>query len=177
MPVQSVDVRDGDPTIQADGQHRGLVVVTFTDGRIVERFVNAADADEWADKIANISARVQEEQSQQDAEEAVENDEEILADYKEATRNQQAVAYLRRAMEQGDPYIAYLKFSRFNDYRLSQGWNLNQVEAALASEGLTSEEWQDMRDRFQYLSNAARVTAMEAYQSVLAGDTWGESNR
>ena len=177
MGVQAVDVQDGDPVIKSSGEHVGAVFVTFTDGRVVKKVVRASDADDWADKIANVGAVVQQSQAEADAEEIVENDDEILADYKEATRNQQALAYLRRAMQTGDPHRAYLKMSRFNDYRLLRGWNLNQVESALAGEGLTPEEWQDMRDRFQYLSNNARVTAMEAYQGVLAGDTWGEDYR
>ena len=172
MPVQSVDVRDGDPTVQVTGEHRGTVTVTFTDGRVVDRSIRAPDADAWADKIANISALVQTQQSEADANDAVENDIEILNPHKEASLKQMAVAYLRRAQENPDPYQAYLKFSRFNDYRVNQGWNLNQVQAALVAEGLTEEEWTDMRDRYQYLSNAGRVTAMEAFQAVLAGDVW-----
>ncbi len=172
MPVQSVDVRDGDPTIQVTGEHRGTVTVTFTDGRVRDVSVRAPDADAWADKIANISAKAQSDQEDQDAAEAVEQDIEILNPHKEAGLPKMALAYLRRAQAEEDPYQAYLKFSRFNDYRVNQGWNLNQVQTQLASVGLTAEEWQDMRDRYQYLSNAGRVTAMEAYQSVVAGDTW-----
>lgn len=172
MPAISVDVRDGDPTIQASGEHRGTVAVTFDDGRVIERNVRAPNADAWADLIANILTRVQEQVQEADAQEAVENDVEILNPYKEASTAKMAVAYLRRAQETEDPYRAYLKFSRFNDFRVAQGWSLNQVVTNLMAAGLTEDEWTDMRARYQYLSNAARVTAMEAYQNVVAGDVW-----
>ena len=45
MPVQSVDVRDGDPTIQASGEHRGTVTVTFADGRVRDISVRAPDTE------------------------------------------------------------------------------------------------------------------------------------
>lgn len=59
MPITSIDVRDGDPTVQASGQHRGTVAATFDDGRIVERHIRAADADEWNDLVASMSAAMQ----------------------------------------------------------------------------------------------------------------------
>ena len=49
--------------------------------------------------------------------------------------------------------------------------------AGLADVGLTEDEWNEMKDRYVYLSQSARVTAMEAYQGVLAGDTWGAEFR
>jgi len=177
VPAISVAVRDGDPTVQASGEHRGMVSVTFSDGRVIERSVRAPSADAWADRIANIQSRVEEDIASSDAEEAVREDAEILEPYKEASLPQMALAYLRNAMRQGDPYVAYMRFSRFNDYRLAQGWNLDQVASVLAGVGLASEEWSDMKDRFQYLSNAARVTAMQAYQGVLEGDIWGQGER
>jgi len=177
MPAINVDVREGDPTVQASGEHRGLVAVTFSDGRVIERNVRAPTADAWADLIANIQSRVQEEIETADAVEAAAQDVEIINPYREASRAQMALAYLRSAMQIGDPYRAYLKFARFNDYRLAQGWSVNQVAENLAGVGLSQDEWSEMRDRFVYLSNASRVTAMQAYQGVLDGDTWGAEYR
>ena len=85
MPVQSVDVRDGDPTVQVTGEHRGTVTVTFTDGRVVDRSLRAPNADAWADLIANIAAKVQQQQSEADANDAVEQDQEIVTPNKEAS--------------------------------------------------------------------------------------------
>jgi hypothetical protein len=172
MPAVSVDVRDGDPTVEASGEHRGRVSVTFSDGRVIERNLRAPDADAWADRIANIQSTVQQEVEDQDANEAAETDVEILQPYKEASLPKMALAYLRLAQQTENPYRAYLKFSRFNDWRERNGWNLNQVAAQLSSVGLTEDDWTDMRARYLYLANPARVTAMEAYQNVLDGDEW-----
>jgi len=177
MPAISADVRDGDPTVQASGEHRGLVAVTFSDGRVIERNVRAPDADAWADLIANIQSRIEQDVSEADAAEAAAQDVEIINPYREASPAQMALAYLRSAMQIGDPYRAYLKFARFNDYRLAQGWAVSQVAANLAAVGLSEDEWSEMRGRFLYLSDPSRVTAMQAYQGVLDGDTWGAEYR
>jgi NACalpha-BTF3-like transcription factor len=176
MPIVNTEVAAGDPTIQASGQRRGKIIFTFDDGRIVERNVRAPDANAWANLLIDLVDEVEKRQQENDAEELSQEDVEIVA-HKQANIKQVALAFLRRAYSTGHPLTAYQKFSRFNDYRLAQGWNLNQVVAGLAEVGLTDEEWTDMRDRYQYLSNASRVTAMQAYQSVLDGDTWGAEYR
>lgn len=175
MAIINQTVIEG-PDIQASGAYRGTVEFEFDDGRKVTRRYNAADAQAWSEYLVDASQQVEQDQAEIDAKEFAEVDQEIMA-YKQANIKQVALRYLRRAYEIGDPYIAYLRFSRFNDYRLAQGWNLNQVVAGLTEVGLTDEEWTDLRDRYQYLSQSARVTAMEAYQGVLAGDTWGAEFR
>jgi len=175
MPITQTDIIDG-PNAQNDGSRRGTIRLTFADGRVFERRINAIDATEWANKLLDIVAEQEEKVAEDDATEASQEDVEIVA-VKEASREQVALAFLRTAMEIGDPYLAYLKLSRFNAYRNARGWNLNQVVAGLSSVGMTEDEWIDMKARFQYLSNTGRVTAMVAYNSVLAGDTWGETNR
>ena len=86
-----------------------------------------------------------------------------------------ALAYLRKAYSLTDPYQAYLKFDRFNNYRLSQGWSITQVVSGLTEVGLDQDEWSLMLSRYQYLSEPGRITAMIAYQAVLDGDTWVDS--
>lgn len=167
MPITDTNVIDG-PNVQADGQHRGTLEFTFGDGRVVTRNVRAPDAAAWANLAVDLATQVEAQQQEQDADEAVEANEEVLP-YKEASREQLALRYLRRAHADEDPYRAYLKFSRFNDWRLAQGYSLNQVTTALASVGLTEDEWTAMRDAYVWLSNAGRVTAMQAYQDVQAG--------
>lgn len=164
MPIVEVEVIDG-PNIQVDGQHRGTVEFIFDDGRVVQRSIRAADANSWANRLADLPQDVNESEQLKDANEAVESDEEV-ADYKQATAKQLAVAYLRKAVSQEDPYIAYLKFSRFNDYRINQGWSLQQVRTALMGVGLSEDEWNQMLAAYTWLSNAARVTAMQAYQDI-----------
>lgn len=175
MPITQTDIIDG-PNPQRGGAQRGTIRLTFDDGRAFERRINAIDAIEWSSKVLNIVAEQEAKVALDGAKEASKEDAEI-ATVKEASREQVALAFLRTAMEIGEPYLAYLKLNRFNDYRLDKGWSLNQVVAGLASVGLTEEEWVDMKARFQYLSNASRVTAMQDYNVVLAGDIWGEANR
>lgn len=176
MPIVSSEVVDG-PNIQADGSRRGTIEFILDDGRVITRTVRAPDAIAWANLLIDLPAEVELKVQQDDADEASNTDDEITA-VKQANIKQVALAYLRRAYSTGNPYAAYLKFSRFNDYRLSQGWNLNQIVTGLTEVGLTQDEWDNMLARYQYLSLAARVTAMEAYfGSVLPGDTWGEEFR
>ena len=165
MPIVSIDVRDGDPTIQANGQHRGTVAATFADGRIVERSLRAADADAWNDLIAGISAEIQAKQEVQDAEAGVSSDDEIVAGG-EASVEQRAVAYLRAAWGQELARDAYLLFDKFNDFRLARGWNLNQVQTGLMSAGLTVDEWDEMKAAYQYLAGAGRPAIMNDYQTI-----------
>ena len=175
MPIISSEVVDG-PNIQADESRRGTIEFTFDDGRIIRRNIRAKDALSWANLLIDLPAEVEAKAQIDDAEEASETDNEITT-VKQASIKQVALAYLRKAYSLGDPYLAYLKFARFNDYRLAQGWTLAQVVSGLTEVGLTQEEWGLMLARYQYLSEAGRVTAMVAYQSVLDGDTWGEEFR
>lgn len=167
MPVQSIDVRDGDPTQQASGQYRGTVDVTFVDGRVFTRNLSAPDLDSWNDMIANYTAIIEAQIAEADASSNVNPDEEIVQ-VGEGTVKQRAVAYLRDAWNQDNCRDAYLRFDKFNNYRLAQGWNLNQVVAGLAEAGLTQEEWDEMRDAYSYLNSAGRPAIMNDYQTIQA---------
>jgi len=166
MAVQTADVREGDPTVQENtGQHRGTVDVTFTDGRVLSINIRAADQDEWNDKVAAVQAEAQARMTQSDAEAAVNPDAEVQAD-KEATLADVAVAYLRRAWNQEQAYDAYLLFSRFNNYRLNQGWTLDQVQTNLQAAGLTVDEWDEMRTAYTYLNGAGRPAIMADNRTI-----------
>lgn len=165
MPIISIDVRDGDPTVQASGQHRGTVAATFSDGRIVERNIRAADLDAWNDKVAAISAEIQTQMEKRDAEDAVQTDTEVGAN-KEASIQQTAVAYLRVAWDTEQAYDAYLLFSRFNNFRNNQGWTLDQVASNLLAAGLEQEEWDEMKAAYLYLSGAGRPATMSDAKAI-----------
>ena len=175
MPITDTNVIDG-PNLQDSGIYRGTLEFIFDDGRVINRNVVAQDLSDWANLVVDMPAVVQTEEEERDADEASDIDQEISV-YKQAGIKRVALAFLRRAYRTSDPYKAFLKFSRFNDYRTDQGWSLDQVVTGLSDVGLTEEEWGDMKDRYVYLSQTARVTAMEAYQGVLAGDIWGDSHR
>ena len=170
MPIQSAELRPGDPTVEVTGEYRGVLDVTFTDGRVKTVSLRAPDEDEWSAKMLTIQAQVQAQMSRQDAQEAADVGGEILGAYKEASEQEQALAFMRAAYDEEDIYRAYLKFARFNDYRVRNGWSLTQVVTNLASVGLTADEWEEFKTFWQYASNTARVTAMEAYQGVVDGD-------
>lgn len=165
MPIVSSVAFNGEPTQQASGEWRGSARYTFDDGRTADRRITAPSAGEWANKMDAYESDVELSMQQRDAEEGVSVDAEIVAN-KQASIKQRAVAYLRAAMAEDDPYTAFLLLDRFNTYRLAQGWNLNQVQAGLAEAGLESKEWDTVRTAYQYLSNAGRVTAMQAVQDI-----------
>ena len=176
MPIVSSELRAGDPTITSTGKRSGTIDFTFADGRIITRNVRAQDATAWAQLLIDLPAQVEKDIEILDAQEVAETDN-AIASYKDAPIKRVALAYLRRAYSTGDPYRAYVKFERFNDYRVAQGWTVNQVVTNLAEVGLTDDEWTEMRDRYQYLSETGRVTSMVAFQAVLDGDTWGAEFR
>lgn len=169
MSVVRSEVIDG-PSMQATGQHRGTVEVEFSDGRIKRVPVRAADADAWANRIVDVGAESLVKLTNSDAEDGVSADTEIVK-RGFASKKLRAVAYLRRAMQQELAYDAFLLFDRFNDYRNAQGWNLNQVSGELAESGLTAEEWEKMKNVYQFLSGAGRPAIMSQTRDIQ--DQWG----
>lgn len=159
MPIISIDVRDGDPTIQASGEHRGSVAATFSDGRIVERNLRAADANAWNDLIAGISAKIEADQQKRDAEDAVDSESEVSAN-KEASIAQTALAYLRAAWQQEQAHDAYLLFARFANYVSNNGYTWNNVKTHLFAVGLEQEEWDKIKTAYTYLNGAGRPAIM-----------------
>jgi len=167
MPIASVDVRAGDPQVQASGEYRGVVDVTFTDERVVMIALWASSLDEWNDKVAAVYAEAQERMAESDAPESVDIAQAVDAKG-EADIKSVAVAYLRAAWNTQDVHEAYTLFTRFNTYRLAQGWSLTQVQAGLASAGLTVEEWDKMRTAYTYLNSAGRPAIMSDAKSIQA---------
>jgi len=165
MPVQSVDVRDGDPTIQASGQYRGTVDVTMTDGRVFTLNIRAASQDEWNDRVTAAAATIQAQVERRDAAEAVDPEQEVAAS-KEASIAQVAVAYLRGAWEEEQAYNAWLRFARFNNYVTNNGYTWENVQAHLFAAGLTQEEWDELKAAYQYLSGGGRPAIMADAKTI-----------
>lgn len=101
----------------------------------------------------------------QDAGEGIDADTDIAAN-KEATAQEKAVAYLRRAWQEEDAYKAYRLLDRFDIYRQAQGWPLNQVQSNLAAAGLTVDEWDSIKTAYQYLSGGTRPADMAAHAVI-----------
>lgn len=134
----------------------------------------AALAAEYAPVLAQHATKLAESFGESEAEAASDTNDIIAAtDYADITLV--AIHYLRKAYNTSDSLEAYKKFDKFNDFRVAQGWAINQVVAGLTDVGLTQEEWDLMYARYAYLSNAQRVTAMENYQLVMNGDIWSNS--
>jgi hypothetical protein len=169
MPITSTVVRDGDPTVQASGQHRGTIKSTFNDGRIVERNLRGADLADWDAKVAAAPAEIQEQMEVSDAGEAVSPDEPV-APNKEATIEQNAIAYLRDSWRSELASDAYLLFDRFNTYVTNSAYTWDDVHTHLISYGLTQEEWDQMKAAYNYLSGGTRPADMAAGQVIQ--DAW-----
>lgn len=141
-------------------------------GRVYTKSYNVENTADVNALLAQHAAEFQELISNRDAKEFVDQGSPITADYKEASIKLIALNFLRRALKKEDPYIAYLRFDRFNDYRLAQGWTINQVVTQLSSVGLTAEEWEKMKTRYQYLSTVENVDLMDNYQMFIQDDPY-----
>ena len=166
MPILSIDVRDGDPTVQASGQHRGTVTGTFDDGRIMERSIRAADLDAWNDKVAAMTLEMQAQMENRDAEDAVDPEAPVNAN-KEASQAQTCVAYIRQALNTEQAYDAYLLLDRINTYVVANtGWPT--VRPLLIAEGLDPDDYDQAGDAFNYLSGAGRPATMSEAKTIQA---------
>ena len=166
MPITSVDVRDGDPTVQASGQHRGTVTGTFDDGRILERNLRTPDSDTWNDKVAAQSAEMQVIMEERDAQAAVDPDAPVAAD-KEASIAQTCVAYIREAAATEQAYDAWLLYDRINTYVTGHS-SWAAAKPHLLAEGLTDEEYDQAQNAYNYLSGAGRPAIMAEARTIQA---------
>ena len=163
MPVSTVDVRAGDPTVQASGQHRGTVDCTFDDGRIITLHLRAPDLDGWNDAVAAAGATAQAQMEERDANDAV-GDTDVAAN-KEASIAQTCIAYIRQAWSYEQAYEAWLLYDRINTYVTNNGgWVA--AKPALIAEGLTDEEYQQAQDAYTYLSGAGRPATMSDARTI-----------
>lgn len=164
MPIVSIDVRDGDPTVQASGQHRGTVAATFSDGRIIERNIRAADLDDWNDTVAAQSTEMQAKMEEQDAQSAV-DPEAPVAGEGEASVAQTCVAYIHQAANTEQAYDAWLLYDRINTYVTNHsGWIL--AKPHLLAEGLEEEEYEQAKNAYNYLSGAGRPAIMAEAKTI-----------
>lgn len=88
-----------------------------------------------------------------------------IKDSGEATKAQVARQYVRKAMDETDPFIALGKLKKAQAFFSGQGWSPAQIRTRL---GLTSEQWGKITTRLNYLKSNEQV--LIDYQAVLAGD-------
>jgi len=168
VPITSTEVRAGDPTVQASGQHRGTIKSTFDDARIMERNLRAADLAGWDAKVAAAPAEMQAQMKARDAEAAVSPDEDV-AESDEASIAQTCIAYIRQAGIQEQAYDAYLLYVRINTYVQNHS-DWNTAHTHLIAAGLTQEEYDTAKAHYTYLSTGGRPADMAAAQVVQ--DNW-----
>jgi hypothetical protein len=168
MPITSIDVRDGDPTVQASGQHRGTVAATFDDGRLTEKNIRASDIDDWNDKVAAASGEMQAQMESSDAHAAVDPDSDVTAN-KEASQAQTCVAYIRDAWNMESANDGWMLYSRINNYVTGHS-NWITAKPHLIAEGLTDEEYEQAATAYAYLSGAGRPATMADAQTIQ--DAW-----
>lgn len=168
MPVVSVFMNDGDPTVQASGEYRGTVNVELTDGRVITRSLRAPDEDAWSALILDIESKTLKEVQDEDAKDGI-GDEDVAAKG-EASIEQRALAYLRTAMEQDTAYEAYKLMNRFDRFRQAKGWSWKQVISGLQSVGLEQEELDEMTAAYQGLTGGGRPAIMA--QAFTIQENW-----
>jgi len=166
MPIIDVNVVEG-PNVQASGQHRGTLEFIFDDGRVVRKFVIAADATEWSNLIVDQQPIVETSEQKKDAQANISDSEDIVA-VGQASKEQRAIAYLERAHEHEDPYKAFLLLDKFNTFRINNGWTVSQVKTALVAAGMDADLFDVILAEYNELKKPANVLSMENYQSIIA---------
>jgi hypothetical protein len=161
MPITDIS---GEPTVQASGQHRGTITVTFDDGRIVNRNMRAPDRAGWDARIAAIGDEIQAKVEASDARRAVSPTEDIAAN-DEASIAQTCIAYIRRAWTEPQAYDAGLLYSRINTYVTNHS-DWATAHTHLIAAGLSQEEYDQAKAAYQYLSGSTRPAALSAAQII-----------
>jgi len=177
MPVQTTEVRPGDPTVQASGQHRGTVKYTFTDAREFEVNLRTPDLTSWDAKLISYVAVIEEQVRKRDAEAAGQDPDEPLpdSDVGEASNLDILVGKLRTGYAIQDSTDSYRYTKQVNDWRVGKGFTWTQVRDAILADpsyDMTTEEFQDIFDRWTYLNTPAKITTMQDYSALVTGDTW-----
>jgi hypothetical protein len=168
MPIVSIDVRDGDPTVQASGQHRGTIKATFDDGRITEKSLRAADIDGWNDAVASAWGDMEADMVRSDAYAAVDPAADVEANG-EATKPQTCIAYIKQAWASESANDAWLLYARINNYVTGHS-DWATVKPLLLAEGLPEEEYDQAAVAYAYLSGAGRPAILSDAQGIQ--DAW-----
>ena len=150
------------------GGNRAVAEYTFASGHTERKRISNAGIDEAAAlvKATNIVSGAEDSVANLDAEKAEYNNLPIEDPAGESTLQQRARQYLKRAMAEDNPIIAFSKLDRFNTFRTNQGWTVAQVKAQL---NLTDPQWAAISARYGYL-DVNKLTLIN-YQAVVDGDT------
>ena len=177
MPVQDVNLIDG-PHIQADGRHRGEVEVIFDSGRVKNKHIEVVDAEAWAQILVDIGAIVESETQQEDAEGAVDPDNDFESGAGEASIVHVACAYIKAALGEDRPDAAFNLLVRINNYKNATGLPWSTVEAALVDPDdpahITQDQYDTMRAAYNRWSSGNRASAFIVYQDEV--EWWADNH-
>lgn len=123
--------------------------------------IYVSDQSEADQKLIDVEPTVLIKRQESDAEAAEEGGDNIEATG-EAGLNQIARQYLKRAMNEVDPYISLIKLKRANNKFTELGWTNGQIKSEL---GLTDNQWNLIKARYQYLGGVEAI--LIAYQDVI----------
>ena len=160
-------------SVQASGEHRGTATVTMDDGRVIgPKSVRADTAQGWTDLIAEIEDQMIEEQTWNDAADAVDQNLDVVGDYLLATEKHQCYLYLERGFDEEEVDLASDLDWKAKEYLDRENINKNKIVEHLAEVGLTEEKWEDdgWRERYEYLTDSGRTVTIEAHKNVRKDD-------
>ena len=158
------------------GQHHGVMVFTFADGRVREAVsMKAADSAAWDARLASLEPEILAQVQLEDSEEDIEEDVEIV-EHKEASLGQRVLAKLRRAALLKDRIKAAKMFVRIRDYLVANipGINRNKIRNHLLGLGMSNAEWARIELRYDHLTDPAHVATMQAMQTIINDDPSAE---
>ena len=142
------------------GRNRARYRFTF-DNQVIEIGpVFVGDEVEANAKLSELEPQAIEQAKKRDAGRLSE-----IVDSGETSKVDVARMFLRQAMSEPEPYIAYRKLKRFNEFRISQGYTVAQVKNAMK---ITDKQWQKITARWRHFNQNA--AAIEAYQNIVSDD-------
>jgi len=162
MPIVSREITD----LTGHGERfRMRCQYVFDDDRVVDRYAGHVNSPAEADQLLiDLEPQVLAAEQARDSEEAERNDRDITA-RGQASLRQIARQYLRRAMEEPDPFISLKKLQRVNTFFTAQGWSQAQIKSRL---DLTDTQWSKMVSKFIYLTSKEQI--LIDHQAVLRGE-------
>ena len=168
MPFISYEVRQGDPSIQPNGEHRGSVDAVFDDGTPASQQVRSKDAAGWDAAVASAGPLMENAKTRDDAYEAVDPDDPVDQNGY-ATEEETCIAYIRSAWAERWSYDAGRLYNQINNYVVNNGgWAA--MKQRLLDAGLPEEEYDQAKNAAQYLLDPAQADVLTQADPIQ--NTW-----
>ena len=167
MPVDTQTVRDGDPTIQMNGEYRGTVTYTYTDtSDILEKTLRANGLDSWNALLLSDIPVSEEQMRKRNAMEAGQDPDEPLPDDSsgEASNLDILVGKLRAGYAIYDSTDSYRYTNQVDIWRANKGYTWGQIWNQIESHpeyNMTLDEYTNIIDRWTYLDTPGKIATMK----------------